>query len=143
MAFCTLPPGSSQFTRQGPSVPDKRHEGPHPTHFCSPLPSLRLAILTPAGAMPCDIPASTFAGKPELCVEEFGTQYLLTLWPKHQPSQSAPKQALTDGDGRMTRWKALVRRSNVNPAGHEIGVMVCASDAATRRKLMTQAAEWH
>ena len=98
--------------------------------------------------MPCDIPVSMFAGKPELHIQEFGSQYLLMLWPKHHPSQSAPKQAL-DGwgwaDDQAEGLGVALRRCNVNPEGHEIwrradGVMVCASNAATRvwRRLLPQ-----
>ena len=124
-----------------------------PSCFFLPLTPFHSAVPAPAVGMPCDIPASSFAGKPELRIEEFGTQYLLTLLPKHQPSQSAPKQAL-DGwgwaDDQLEGLGVALRRYNVNPAGHEIwrrtdGVMVCASNAATRRKLMTfvnQTVEW-
>ena len=85
--------------------------------------------------MPCDVPASAFANVPELRVELLGTQYLLTLLSKHQPSQNAPKQALAGWgwvDDRLEGLAAAMRRHNVNQAGCNIwrrtdGVMICAS----------------
>ena len=82
---------------------------------------------------------------PELSVVLLGTRYLLTLLPKYFPPQDAPEQTPSGWgwvDGRLEGLAAAMRRHNVNQAGCNIwrradGVMVCASNAATRRKLMT------
>ena len=99
--------------------------------------------------MPCDVPASIFAAKPELQVMQLGARYILMLNPDQQcqPGKSASGTALSGwgwadeahdglGDdifqhGLQPRFKDITIYRRVD------GVMVAGSNAAQRRRLMT------
>ena len=99
--------------------------------------------------MPCDVPAHAFAHMPEVQVVHVADRYILMLSAGQVVGRSAATQALYGwgwADEGHDDLGDTIYRAGMQPRFHGItiyrrtdGVMVAASNAAQRRKLMTYA----